>query len=105
MQCIVGKCSKAFHVSCAREQKSGASYEELEVEEHEVLVNLDTASGSATSDANGAPMTVDGSARRVLKTITKLNVAITCAQHNKVLWTHLSRRITNWSIESQPSEA
>lgn len=80
LQCIMGKCSKAYHVSCAREQKSGASYEEVEVEEHQVLANFDATNGN---DAGGGPETVDEAGRRVLKTITKLNVAITCAQHNK----------------------
>lgn len=100
VQCTRGKCSKAFHISCAREgAKHGIVYEELgEVEKDVVLVDVPPASDL------GAPMDVDGSNisppqdnpsdsvdanmssshKEAIKVVKKIEFQLLCSQHNPV---------------------
>ncbi|KAF9651005.1 JmjC-domain-containing protein [Thelephora ganbajun] len=75
IQCTKGKCSKAFHIMCARDgAEQGISYEILhEVEKEVILVQ------SADGNADSNPST---SNPEVLKTIRKLDVQLLCPQHN-----------------------
>ena len=98
IQCTRGKCSKAFHVSCAREgAEHGVVYQELgEVEKDVVLVdmgptptppapidvNVDDAVSlpQATSDAVDA-MACD---KDTIKVVKKVEFQLLCPQHNPV---------------------
>ncbi|KAL1719877.1 JmjC domain, hydroxylase-domain-containing protein [Schizophyllum commune] len=83
VQCTKGKCSKAFHISCAREGgEAGISFRVLdEVEKQVVLVDAYAAGG-------GGAMDVDGQGQQgadegtVIKTIRKTEVEVLCSQHN-----------------------
>ncbi|KAI5891675.1 uncharacterized protein SCHCODRAFT_02629768 [Schizophyllum commune H4-8] len=83
IQCTKGKCSKAFHISCAREGgEAGISFRVLdEVEKQVVLVDAYAAGG-------GGAMNVDGQGQQgadegtVIKTIRKTEVEVLCSQHN-----------------------
>ncbi|KAL1701740.1 JmjC domain, hydroxylase-domain-containing protein, partial [Schizophyllum commune] len=83
IQCTKGKCSKAFHISCAREGgEAGISFRVLdEVEKQVVLVDAYAAGG-------GGAMDVDGQGQQgsdegtVIKTIRKTEVEVLCSQHN-----------------------
>ncbi|KAL1662160.1 jumonji superfamily protein, partial [Schizophyllum commune] len=83
IQCTKGKCSKAFHISCAREGgEAGISFRVLdEVEKQVVLVDVYAAGG-------GGAMDVDGQGQQgadegtVIKTIRKTEVEVLCSQHN-----------------------
>lgn len=99
IQCTRGKCSKAFHISCAREgAEHGIVYKEVgEVEKDVVLV--DTAAVSSLS----TPMDVDCSIppspsqnplsdsadaktpnKDAVKVIKKMEFQLLCSQHNPV---------------------
>ena len=100
VQCTRGKCSKAFHISCAREgEKYGIVYEELgEVEKDVVLVDVPPAPDP------GAPMDVDSSNislpqddpsdsvdantssshKEAIKVVKKMEFQLLCSQHNPV---------------------
>jgi hypothetical protein len=97
IQCTRGKCSKAFHISCAREgAEHGIVYKELgEVEKDVVLV--DVAAVSSLS----APMDVDGGIspsqnppsdsvdartfnKDAIKVVKKMEFQLLCPQHNPV---------------------
>lgn len=91
IQCTKGKCSKSFHVGCAKDGKAGSAFKVVEELELEVLVNSDAVgapdaarvdSGSQLVGVNGTLL--DGSQHRVLKTIKKLSVELLCGQHNPV---------------------
>lgn len=76
IQCTKGKCSKAFHIMCARDgTEQGISYEVLrEVEKEVILVQSADANTDFSSTNNP----------EVLKTIRKLDVQLLCPQHNPV---------------------
>jgi hypothetical protein len=102
VQCTRGKCSKAFHISCAREGTNhGIVYEELgEVEKDVVLVDVppvpdlsapmdvdgsnisppqDDPSGSVDADANTSTSLKDA-----IKVVKKMEFQLLCPQHNPV---------------------
>lgn len=102
IQCTKGKCTKSFHVSCAREGQSGVSYTVLrEVEKEVILLDMQPTSshiphssgGPSQSEATpgefvtqGAQPTVHAEPQ-VLKTIKKNEVQLLCNQHNPVsIW-------------------
>lgn len=83
IQCTKGKCTKSFHVSCAREGASGIAYSVVrELEKEVLLVGYHSPLGELleTSDANHpGPTPVDP---QVLKVIRKNEVQVLCSQHN-----------------------
>ncbi|KAF8639027.1 hypothetical protein AX17_001779 [Amanita inopinata Kibby_2008] len=107
VQCTKGKCSKAFHVSCAREgHDAGIVFTVLREVEKEVVL-VDPTNGNSQVDlhpmqVDGAPLeqssstTVDATiiapeqqplvpASRVLKVVKKQEVEILCTQHNPIV--------------------
>ncbi|KAJ7743801.1 JmjC domain, hydroxylase-domain-containing protein [Mycena metata] len=79
IQCVKGKCPKAFHINCARagaEEGTGIAYTVVREVEKEVVL-LEPAPPSA--HAGGAELNL-----RVLKVIHKTEVEALCAQHNPV---------------------
>jgi hypothetical protein len=107
IQCTRGKCSKAFHISCAREgEEHGIVYNELgEVEKDVVFV--DVAAVSSLS----APMDVDGGIspsqnrpsdsvdaktfnKDAIKVVKKMEYQLLCPQHNPVSVTRPSPGIS-----------
>lgn len=101
IQCTKGKCTKSFHVSCARDGANGVHYSVLqEVEKEVILVDLQSPSDSSqvaaepfhSVPANGAsggesqfvPQLDQAPASRVLTTIKKNEVQVLCTQHNPV---------------------
>lgn len=97
IQCTRGKCSKAFHISCAREgTEHGIIYKELgEVEKDVVLVDV------AAVSSVPAPMEIDGSIspsqnlpsdsvnarssnKDAIKVVKKIEFQLLCPQHNPV---------------------
>ncbi|KAJ7761128.1 hypothetical protein B0H16DRAFT_560481 [Mycena metata] len=80
IQCVKGKCPKAFHINCARagaEEGTGIAYTVVREVEKEVVL-LEPAPPSA--HAGGAELNL-----RVLKVIHKTEVEVLCAQHNPVI--------------------
>lgn len=101
IQCTKGKCSKAFHVSCAIAGLSDTSYRVMEETDKEVVllepeIAADTITTVATSistshdvsnsdqPANVAPAAYNNQGPKVLKTIKKYTVEVLCSQHNPV---------------------
>ncbi|KAF8063524.1 jumonji superfamily protein [Lyophyllum atratum] len=100
IQCTKGKCPKAFHVSCARdESESGILFNILRDVEKEVVLLEPNAPASAALvsptppdamliDTSAPPTDVNGttadssSGSRVLKVIKKYEVQVLCSQHN-----------------------
>jgi hypothetical protein len=94
IQCTKGKCTKSFHVSCAREGQNGVSYTILrEVEKEVILVDMQPASShvprssGGTSLSDGVSVAQDAQPNmdvepHVLKTIKKNEVQVLCNQHN-----------------------
>jgi hypothetical protein len=97
IQCTKGKCTKSFHVSCAREGQNGVSYTVLrEVEKEVILVDMQPTSSHIPHSSGGPSQSdltpgnfVDQVARptldaepHVLKTIKKNEVQVLCNQHN-----------------------
>jgi hypothetical protein len=97
VQCTRGKCSKAFHISCAREgAENGIVYEEIgEVDKDVVLVDV------APVPSLHVPMDIDGNIpssqetpsdsvnahktyREAIKVIKKMEFQLLCPQHNPV---------------------
>ncbi|KAI0294099.1 JmjC domain, hydroxylase-domain-containing protein [Multifurca ochricompacta] len=98
IQCTRGKCSKAFHISCAREGgEHGIVYKELgEVEKDVVLVDVPLAPGSSTPmDVDGANSSPQGTAtdsvdartygREAIKVVKKVEFQLLCPQHNPLM--------------------
>jgi hypothetical protein len=98
IQCTRGKCSKAFHVSCAREgAENGIVYKELgEVEKDVVFVDM-----GPTSTTPSAPIDVSGdgvvsppqdtseavdamACDKTIKVVKKVEFQLLCPQHNPV---------------------
>ena len=126
IQCTRGKCSKAFHISCAREgAEHGIVYKELgEVEKDVVFVDVATVPGLPT------PMDIDNSVpqppsqshpsdsvdaktpnKNAVKVVKKTEFQLLCPQHNPVSVTGpfpvllcSSRTIYLASTRSQKSE-
>lgn len=102
IQCTKGKCTKSFHVSCAREGQNGVSYTVLrEVEKEVILLDMQPASSHRPHSCGGLSrsgttpeefMTQDAqpiadAEPQVLKTIKKNEVQLLCNQHNPVsIW-------------------
>lgn len=95
IQCTKGKCSKAFHVSCARDDTTlGIVFNVLqEIEKEVVLLNASFNTNGVvamqTEPDGAAPFgsvarNNSGSDTRVLKVIKKLDVQMLCPQHNPV---------------------
>jgi hypothetical protein len=97
IQCTRGKCSKAFHISCAREgEKYGIVYNELgEVEKDVVLVDVASVPNLPTPmDIDGGipPLpnlpsdSVDAKAfnKDAVKVVKKMEFQLLCPQHNPV---------------------
>ncbi|KXN89538.1 DNA damage-responsive transcriptional repressor RPH1 [Leucoagaricus sp. SymC.cos] len=78
VQCTKGKCPKAFHVSCARDN-STVLFEVMKEVEKEVILTDPTAAG-VQADLVGGVTTERND--EVLKVIKKLEVQILCTQHN-----------------------
>jgi hypothetical protein len=97
IQCTRGKCSKAFHISCARGgAENGIVYEELgEIDKDVVLVDMNPAPSLC------APMDVDGNIpppqelpsdsvdatpvhKEAIKAVKKVEFQLLCPQHNPV---------------------
>jgi len=99
IQCTKGKCTKSFHVSCAKEGQNGVSYTVLrEVEKEVILVHMQPATSrmphspgkhshsEVTLVAQDAQPSAD-TEPQVLKTIKKNEVQVLCNQHNPVsIW-------------------
>ncbi|KAG6917212.1 hypothetical protein DXG01_003417 [Tephrocybe rancida] len=99
IQCTKGKCSKAFHVSCARDGgESGILYSVTREVEKDVLLVTPAAPGGPTVATSVVPdaMQVDSAPpidaqtpaaapSQVLKAIKKLEVQVLCSQHNPVV--------------------
>ncbi|KAH9979809.1 JmjC domain, hydroxylase-domain-containing protein [Russula compacta] len=98
IQCTRGKCSKAFHISCAREgTEHGVVYKELgEVEKDVVFVDVAPVSSLC------APMDVDdsispsqvppsdsvgakASSKEAIKVVKKTEFQLLCPQHNPLM--------------------
>lgn len=78
VQCTKGKCPKAFHVSCARDNYATVFEVMREVEKEVIL--MDQAAPSMEVDSiTGVPTERND---QVLKVIKKLEVQILCTQHN-----------------------
>ncbi|KAF5366194.1 hypothetical protein D9758_005697 [Tetrapyrgos nigripes] len=82
IQCTKGKCSKAFHISCARENKDNILFSILREVEKEVVL-LDAGHQNVQLDANDASQ--DMQVDNVLKIIKKYEVQVLCSQHNPLL--------------------
>ncbi|KAG9312599.1 JmjC domain, hydroxylase-domain-containing protein [Chiua virens] len=93
IQCTKGKCTKSFHVSCAREGQNGVSYTVLREVEKEVIlfdvqpISYGTPDSSASAVTHGgvivqATQSTTNVEPRVLKTIKKNEVQLLCNQHN-----------------------
>ncbi|KAI6017850.1 JmjC domain, hydroxylase-domain-containing protein [Pisolithus marmoratus] len=86
VQCTKGKCTKSFHVSCAREGASGVAYSVVrELEKEVLLVGYHSPLGGslepeASLDTNQPAFTPADP--QVLKTIKKNEVQVLCSQHN-----------------------
>ncbi|KAH8981101.1 JmjC domain, hydroxylase-domain-containing protein [Lactarius hatsudake] len=99
IQCTRGKCSKAFHVSCAREgAEHGIVYKELgEVEKDVVLVDMgptptpsvpiDVSVDDAVSPPQGTSDAVDAMVcdRETIKVVKKVEYQLLCPQHNPLM--------------------
>ncbi|KAI0259156.1 JmjC domain, hydroxylase-domain-containing protein [Gloeopeniophorella convolvens] len=94
VQCTRGKCSKAFHVSCARDgAEHGIVYKELaEVEKDVVLVDVVPAPDLVTLmevDGTTAPLqdAVSGPVTETpaVKVIKKVEFQLLCPQHNPLM--------------------
>ncbi|TFY73912.1 hypothetical protein EWM64_g10100, partial [Hericium alpestre] len=100
VQCTKGKCSKAFHVSCARDGASNnIVYRILGVVEKEIIFADSSQVMGPTHDVQpgtDAPMEVDGihfdyagsapgemaAEPQVVKTVQKIVIELLCSQHN-----------------------
>lgn len=106
IQCTKGKCSKAFHVSCAIANVSDASYRVIEETEKEVVLLEPETTGMAIQTSGQGPdmaaTPLDDSGPKVLKTIKKFVVEVLCSQHNPVrlfTYTRLSCiNVTNLTV-------
>jgi PHD-zinc-finger like domain len=98
IQCTRGKCSKAFHVSCAIEQEE-VDYKVVEETESEVVVigstqDLPLSNGSSSGDlsvinSSGHVPSMQESSTRMVKIVRKYLVSVLCSQHNPVSQTNL----------------
>jgi hypothetical protein len=111
IQCTRGKCSKAFHISCAREgTELGIVYKELaEVEKDVVFVDvatvpslptpMDIDGGIPLSPSQNAPSdSVDAKTpnKDAVKVVKKMEFQLLCAQHNPVSATRPFPRISSF---------
>lgn len=93
IQCTRGKCSKAFHVSCAIDQEE-VDYKVVEETDSEVVLidgaqDLLSSPGASSSDPSilestaSIPAAMEPSTRTV-KIVRKYLVSVLCSQHNPV---------------------
>ena len=109
IQCTRGKCSKAFHISCAREgAEHGIVYKELgEVEKDVVLVDMGPTSTTppapihvsvddVVSLPQGTSDAVDAMAcdKETIKVVKKVEFQLLCPQHNPVRGVRLEPDVT-----------
>ncbi|KAG6828873.1 hypothetical protein H0H92_006482 [Tricholoma furcatifolium] len=106
IQCTKGKCSKAFHVSCARDGAAfGIMYNVVrEIEKDVILVGPPVPDAPppvlvTPGSIDAVPMQVDGAAQhdqaaagsgyepkpQVVKTIKKFEIQVLCSQHNPII--------------------
>jgi hypothetical protein len=88
VQCTRGKCSRSFHVSCAKEGFGGTFFRIAGESTNDVLLNGEieqnppsTGEGSSSAPI-GVPFVIP--TQRVFKTITKYEIELFCPQHNPV---------------------
>ena len=88
VQCTKGKCSRSFHVSCAKEGLGGTFFRITGESYSDVLLNVE-AEQNLPSTGEGPSNPPNGATPAlltpfVLKTITKNEIELFCAQHNPV---------------------
>jgi len=102
VQCIKGKCAKAFHVSCARDGHAlGIVFGVVREVNKEVISIDNNPSSAAPQGTSAAPQDYIHMTQSpiqqpqsnitpecVLKVVKKLEVQILCTQHNPVSLRH-----------------
>ncbi|KZS96566.1 JmjC-domain-containing protein [Sistotremastrum niveocremeum HHB9708] len=84
VQCTKGKCPKAFHVSCARDEETIMFVVHGEVER--VLVHShQRAPDSLNPDIEGMASTVEDSTYTTETKISKYQIELHCPQHNRAV--------------------
>ena len=88
VQCTKGKCSRSFHVSCAKEGFGGSFFRIMGETTSDVLLNVEIEQTLPSTGReplnlpNGIQSLIP--TQRILKTITKYEIELFCLQHNPV---------------------